>query len=251
MWGSRRSEAGQFAREHFEQVYRPWRKRARIALTIGMIPIAGWTAIVVLLFPRHRELTIGAGVGAALGMSMCLLDSPPEWIDKWRRGWHGERRTEKALRPLQRAGWDIAHGLLLGRRGDRDHVVAGPAGVYLLETKNLSGRLTVENGILTAQHGDDPIDSWSYTRLALAVKAAAADIRHELGVFGVRWVTPVVVLWGNFPAGIIESNGVVYLAGGRVRAWLEAQPVAARPYEQPSVAQFLQAAPRATRIERS
>lgn len=217
-------EAGRFAREHFEQLNRSWRRRARRLLPLALLPIAAWVALMAILFPHLRQLMIGIGFGAAIALAVDALDSPPEWIDKWRRGWHGERNTAKALRPLERRGWTVVHGLL-GRRGDRDHVVAGPAGVFLLETKNLSGRISIEDGALTVRHGDDPLDSWVKPNFAKAVRGAAFGLQRELARFGVRWVTPVVVLWGDFPDRLVEADGVIYVEGRGVQRWLEEQPV--------------------------
>lgn len=249
MFRSAPPEAGQFAREHFEQLNRAWKRRARLALPFALLPLAGWALLMALLLPHQRQLFIGVGIGGAMALAAYTLDSPPEWIDKWRRGWHGERDTAKALRPLERHGWTVVHGLL-GRRGDRDHVVAGPAGVFLLETKNLSGRISIEDGTLTVQHGDDPIDSWSSRRLARIVKGAAVDLQRELAHLDVRWVTPVVVVWGDFPAGRVQANGVVYLTGHALRRWLQEQP-AEGGTDLPAIRQFLESAPRAGRIERS
>lgn len=243
-------QAGQFAREHYQALRRKWLGQVVPVLPIVLIPVAGYALLMSRLFPQYRSGMVWLGVGVTCGIVVVLLDSPPEWIAKWQRGWHGERRTAKALRRLEKRGWTIAHGLV-GRWRDRDHIVAGPSGVYLLETKNLSGRLTLEGGVLTAQRGDDPIDSWSYTKLGGAVRGAALETQRELKRYGVRWVKPVVVLWGDFRAGQVEADGVVYLHGSKLRAWLEHQHANGQQHHLDAITEHLRAAPRAQRIVRS
>ncbi|HUB36190.1 MAG TPA: nuclease-related domain-containing protein, partial [Solirubrobacteraceae bacterium] len=65
------------------------------------------------------------------GVSACVRRN-------WGLGAEGERRTERALRPLVRSGWSIVHDVE-ARYGNYDHIAVGPAGVFLLETKNLRG----------------------------------------------------------------------------------------------------------------
>jgi hypothetical protein len=98
------SEGGQFARELFEQLNPLWRRKARLVLPLGLPPLAAWVVAMAVQFPHWRQLMIAVGIGTGLAMAIVLLDSPPEWIDKWRRGWHGERSTANGLRPLESRG---------------------------------------------------------------------------------------------------------------------------------------------------
>lgn len=57
----------------------------------------------------------------------------------WRVGADGEEEVARRLRKLGR-GWYVLHAVPIGDRGsDIDHVVIGPAGVYVLNTKNHPG----------------------------------------------------------------------------------------------------------------
>ena len=38
------------------------------------------------------------------------------------------------------------------------------------------------------------------------------------------WVQAVVVIWGNFPAGLVDDDGIVYIRGDRLADWLESHP---------------------------
>jgi hypothetical protein len=59
-------------------------------------------------------------------------------------------------------------------------------------------------------------------------KDLCAPLRAENGVPG--WVTPVVVLWADFPARRVEHDGVVYVHGDELVGWLRSllRPGAAR-----------------------
>jgi hypothetical protein len=60
----------------------------------------------------------------------------------WQRGARGERRTARQLRRLARHGWVVFHDLAVpGSRANADHLIIGPAGVLLVDSKNWRGRL--------------------------------------------------------------------------------------------------------------
>jgi len=88
-----------------------------------------------------------------------------------------------------------------------DHVVAGPAGVFSIETKNWSGKVTVEEGgILVSGRLPDrsPL---------LQTEKEATLVRNELGKRGWKGsVTPVLVFASDtFEARIAEIRGTVVL----------------------------------------
>src|SRR3954451_17974120 len=98
----------------------------------------------------HLEFFWGLGLGVSFAMVLVLADSPPPRIERWRQAAHGEKATAKALKPLIRKGWIVVHDIDTGR-GNFDHILVGPAGVFLLETKNLSGRQSVDHGVLSVR----------------------------------------------------------------------------------------------------
>ena len=59
----------------------------------------------------------------------------------WRRGAAGERRTARLLDPLERHGWAVLHDLAVpGSRANIDHLVIGPGGVFVIDSKQYRGR---------------------------------------------------------------------------------------------------------------
>jgi hypothetical protein len=58
----------------------------------------------------------------------------------WRRGAAGERRTARLLEPLERHGWVVLHDLSVpGSRANLDHLVIGPGGVFVIDSKQYRG----------------------------------------------------------------------------------------------------------------
>lgn len=60
-----------------------------------------------------------------------------------RRGLEGELATAQLLTPLLADGWQLFHDLPM-KRGNIDHVLVGPTGVYAIETKYRSKRQSLK-----------------------------------------------------------------------------------------------------------
>jgi hypothetical protein len=133
----------------------------------------------------------------------------------WMWGAVGERQTAEALNGLD-GSWRCEHDIPRGR-GNWDHVLVGPPGVFLLDSKRLTGTIVV---------GADGLASGRSSYRGREFKAAAANLCDALeGHAGRRqWVQPVVVVWGEFPQRRIERDGVVYVHGSELLAWLHSQP---------------------------
>ena len=95
----------------------------------------------------------------------------------WRRGARGERRTARALRKLARAGWTVLHDVAVpGSRANGDHLLIGPPGVFLIDSKAWHGHITqAVDG--SAWHNGHPLDQtiatvrWEAQQLAQAIGA--------------------------------------------------------------------------------
>jgi hypothetical protein len=65
----------------------------------------------------------------------------------WRSGLNGERRVEKNLSNKLSDGYSLYNDVLLkdGQRGGNvDHIVVGPTGIFVIETKNNQGAVTYD-----------------------------------------------------------------------------------------------------------
>lgn len=218
-------QAGHFADRRFRERRRAWRRRVWWAFPLVVLPVFAATGLGLLLMPGQPAFLIGLGTGAAAAMVLVLGDSPPWHIERWRQGAEGEKRTAKALRPLTRRGWALVNDVDTGR-GNIDHILVGPAGVFLIETKNLGGIVSVERGALAVRWREDPDDGYEARQVAPRARALAAQLAERLKESGLPsvWVQPIVVLWGDFPQGFVQSDGVAWVAGKRLASMLAERP---------------------------
>ena len=156
---------------------------------------------------------------------------PRTWC-QYRRKREREREREgnfKALRPLVRDGWALVNDIDTGR-GNIDHLLIGPPGVFLLDSKNLSGVLSVKAGVLTVRWREDPDDGYENFRLARQMRARARDLEERFQRRGVEIsVQPVVVLWGSFEQRSLLSKGVAWVQGKELQRALRGRPVRLGP----------------------
>jgi Nuclease-related domain len=114
----------------------PW----RLAATLGIGATAG--VLGSLLAPR-LALVLGPLAAVAAGWGLRFRLSPEALA--WRRGAAGERRTARLLAPLERQGWAVLHDLAVpGSRANLDHLVIGPGGVFVIDSKQYGGRLQLD-----------------------------------------------------------------------------------------------------------
>jgi hypothetical protein len=222
---------GQFALQRFRTRRRVWRRRIWWVLAmVGAAEVAIVAILGAALQPEHFELYLGIGLGIAVTMTMVFFDSPPHHIERWRQGAEGEQATARALRRLVSDGWTLVHDVEIGH-GNLDHILVGPPGVFLLETKKLHGAMTVERGVLSVRWREDPTDGYDNVQLAPRMRARAAELSAAPRSQGIDrvWVQPTVVLWGAFEQRSIQSDGVAWIDGRALAAVLLARPTALTP----------------------
>lgn len=61
----------------------------------------------------------------------------------WAQGAAGERLTARVLAPLAHAGWAVLHDRRLPGAANIDHLVIGPPGVWVIDSKAYAGRIKV------------------------------------------------------------------------------------------------------------
>ncbi|WP_020144612.1 nuclease-related domain-containing protein [Terracoccus sp. 273MFTsu3.1] len=137
----------------------------------------------------------------------------------WAAGADGERRVAAALHALPPT-WHVHHDRLLrpGRaQTNLDHVVIGPSGVYLVDTKNWAGGTSVHEGNLW-QHASS---SSAKGRELDSVARFAGEMERTLGLP----VVPVIALAGghsaSFPSQRVRGVEIIPVSG--LIAWLQAQ----------------------------
>ena len=128
-----------------------------------------------------------------------------------------------------------------GRFGNIDHLAVGPGGVFLLDSKNWGGEVSVDDGLATVTPVDNPDAAWSATGLARRMRGMSAANKEALEkLTGVRaWIQPVVVVWAPFPGQAIVSDGVAYGHGKRLTQWLLDQPLRLNADKQERLARVI------------
>src|SRR5215210_6887332 len=124
----------------------------------------------------------------------------------WRHGrtGHGQR--------IERLGteWHCEHDLEHDH-GIWDHVLVGPPGVFLLDSKLLHG---------TAAAGHDRLVAGRLNYSGRAFRSGAVTVKQKLEhslAARAPWVQAVVVVWGEFPQARHEEKNVVYVRGDELR----------------------------------
>jgi len=209
-----------YASRRYREGLKSWRSKAR-PLLIVFFGVPGMCAFVWGVAAREPVgLACGILVGACTGAWAVFRDSPPAYLESWRRGAEGERRTRRELLKL---GWHFIEDVP-DSRGNYDHVVVGPAGVFHLETKYPSGIAEVVDGALRirGRHGETRAPTLNVRGRLLGGSAALCrEIERQCGQR--PWVSGIVVLWSPFPQRVVESDRIAYVHGKELRSWLSSR----------------------------
>jgi hypothetical protein len=193
----------------------PW----RVAAILGVGAAGG--VLGSLVAPR-LGLVLGALAAMAAGWTLRFQPSPEAVA--WRRGAAGERRTARVLAALERQGWAVLHDLAVpGSPANLDHLVIGPGGVFLIDSKQYRGRLQLDqSGRLW--HGRYP--------LAPALRAVSFEADQAALVLTDPdvVVVPILAVHGaQVPWGKVVADGVPVVAARRLPSMLGQLPAVLGP----------------------
>ena len=228
----KRSKAGAYA----------WRRFHRAAIPSILVFLAAVLGFPLLLFEMlSRE---GVSVWLTLFLFAAFLLSM-RWVNKgidvvdarWGVGARAEREVGRELEKLHKDGFHVFHDWLPENRGNVDHFVVGPQGVFAIETKGRSGEITCENGKLFKDGrplvGKDPIKQ---------VKGEAADVKRlisETRSFE-TWVNPIVCFNRADLRCYGTVDGVEITNPGSLRRIIAGGPVRYAPERVRSISYFLE-----------
>jgi hypothetical protein len=188
----------------------PWRVAVVLAaaVTIGLLA--------ALIAPDLAGLL---AVAVVAGLGWLLRFRPTAGTRAWRRGATGERRTARLLAPLERRGWAVLHDLAIpDSKANIDHLVIGPSGVAVIDSKQYRGRLRVDRDGM-AWHGRHLLVA------ALRRVLWQADQADEiLGIADVTVAAIVAVHGAPVPWGRLQADGVTIISARRVPDLLQALP---------------------------
>jgi Nuclease-related domain len=171
----------------------PW--RASAVLAVG---VTAW----LLAAQVTPDLAALVSVVVAAGVGWRLRFHSSGDTQAWRRGADGERRTARLLAPLERHGWAVLHDLAIpGSPANIDHLVVGPGGVLVIDSKQYRRRLWMDSYGLR-WHGRDLLVA------ALRKVRWEADQADEiLGVADVQVAAIVAIHGASVPWGRLEADG--------------------------------------------
>jgi Nuclease-related domain len=180
------------------------------------------------LLTAVARLRTEAGAVGTLGIVAAAASN----VQNWATGADARRRTERVLRPLERAGWRV-HDIERPAGGSFDHVMVGPGGLFVLASKAWNGVVTVDHKGATITPPDHPDAAWTARGQHRELPPAAAAVVRMLSSAGHPISAPsaVVVVWAPFPERVAASGGVTYVAGDALADWLADQRP--RPAEGP------------------
>lgn len=137
----------------------------------------------------------------------------------WRVGADGEESVARRLARLPES-WTVVHDLPIGDRGANvDHLVVGPAGVFSLNTKNLTGNVWVAGERFLTNGQNRP-----YVRNA---RQEATRVGRLLGVP----VTGAIVVLADDLTVKEQPRDVAVVGAARIRRWLQSRPPVLSPQD--------------------
>jgi hypothetical protein len=94
--------AGGYAEQRYQRGLRAWRSRTRPILLVFLGPFIAAGFVGLVLDGHLLSWALGFACGVAVGVWLTMRDSPPRYVGNWHDGAEGERKTEKALRKLEK-----------------------------------------------------------------------------------------------------------------------------------------------------
>jgi len=160
----------------------------------------------------------GFAVGAALAGSgfVLIMIGVGYWLDAGniRKGLEGEQSVARELSGLSDEYLLLNDVMLPGARGNIDHVLVGPTGVFVFETKNYSGKYVCYGDRWFLQGRRQKYDVKSVSVQAKNNADTLGGLLHSSG-FTVQvnpviaFTHPAVQLWLHHPTVPVLKNGTV------------------------------------------
>ena len=146
---------------------------------------------------HHREQRARTTWGSAAGMVLALTHEPAT-TRAWRVGAEGESKLAAELLKIQRDDVVVLHDRRTLTRGNIDHLVIAPTGVYVVDTKRYSGRLATRDraGLFKAPDVRLLIDRRDRSGLADDMRWQVEVVRTALAIHPEVAITPVLCFIG-------------------------------------------------------
>lgn len=154
---------GQYARERGVELSL---KPVLVAIIALLLLLVAWQGIGMHGLPL---LLFALGVIGAIVSADRLYS---EQAGRWLRGAEGERAVGAICAELEAEGWHAIHDVSLGR-GNVDHVLVGPGGIFTIETKSHRSQIPID-------HIDPKMLKQAYAEKKLLERITGHDVQPLL-----------------------------------------------------------------------
>jgi hypothetical protein len=157
----------------------------------------------------HAAL-VGLAVAALVGWR--LRFRPSEQARTWQCGAHGERRTARLLDRLTRDGYVVFHDLAVpGSPANLDHLVIGPSGVFVIDSKQWTG---------SVRQGADGLAWHNHYPLDRALETVGWEAETIGRLLGTRTAALLCVHGAHVHGGGLHAQGVAVVPAHLLRSAL-------------------------------
>lgn len=210
---------GQYARDSAWKKILTFTKRNKKALAVTFVmPLVVSLPVLPFIRESGRWFIVGvAGIsGPWLAVVMTILWSG---VADTLMGLDAETSTSNIFKTLRRQGWVVANGLMTEKNGDIDHVVVGPAGILIVESK-------------WSQHRW-PMNGYYNKRVSRTLEEAVTQVLRNRADFELQFakvlgdvvIQPVCVLWSSEDsskdAESLQWGDVSLVRGPALESWLK------------------------------
>jgi hypothetical protein len=151
-----------------------------------------------------------AGLAVAALVGWRLRFRPSEQARTWRRGAHGERRTARLLDRLTRDGYVVFHDLAVpGSPANVDHLVIGPTGVFVIDSKQWTG---------SVHQGADGLAWCNHYPLDRVLETVCWEAQQVSRVVGSRAAALLCVHGAQVHGGGLHAQGVAIVPAHLLRS---------------------------------
>ncbi len=162
--------------------------------------LPGITAVMILLMVMAYLALVGVSAVLASGVVIVIgvlaafaITRLPREARQWRTGAKGERKAGQELDSLRRRDFVILHDRRIpGERANIDHIAIGPQGVFVIETKYLTGEIMVTNDRLYVADRDRQNIVDEVYREAIAAQIALSEYMNRARLT----VSPILCIQG-------------------------------------------------------
>jgi hypothetical protein len=205
------------------------RLRMRTLVALGVLAVA--TALLGRTFGLRDMRFLGSEI-ALLAAIFVILRYVLPLVERHDRGATGEEQVGGLLDGLADEGWRVIHDASLGR-GNMDHILIGPAGVFTVETKSHPGPIKVAR-----VHGATLSQAQAQRK---AIERITGERVEPLIVFSRAWVDKPLA----------RRKGVRVTPARMLAGYLERRPVTFAPEQVAQVHEKLATALREHRTQAS